>query len=71
LAPRAGAAIFCPERQPGNRDAHAGADPAAFEQREQIVARLRQIVPGEGVIADHDELALTSGMACPRIARCR
>jgi glycolate oxidase len=31
-------------------------DRAALAKREQIVARLRQIVPGEGVIADHDEL---------------
>ena len=31
-------------------------DQAALAKREQIVARLRAIVPGEGVIADHDEL---------------
>src|ERR687897_3777674 len=31
-------------------------DQAALAKREQIVARLRDIVPGEGVIADHDEL---------------
>src|SRR5262245_811553 len=31
-------------------------DRAALEKRAQIVARLRQVVPGEGVIADHDEL---------------
>ena len=31
-------------------------DRAALEKREQIVARLRGIVPGEGVIADPDEL---------------
>src|SRR5918996_5087709 len=31
-------------------------DRAALEKRAQIVARLRAIVPGEGVIADRDEL---------------
>ena len=31
-------------------------DQAALAKREQIVARLRKVVPGEGVIADHDEL---------------
>ena len=31
-------------------------DQAALAKREQIVARLRGIVPGEGVIADQDEL---------------
>jgi glycolate oxidase len=31
-------------------------DPASLAKREEIVARLRAIVPGEGVIADLDEL---------------
>src|SRR5918995_3339344 len=31
-------------------------DRAALDKREQIVTRLREIVPGEGVIADADEL---------------
>jgi glycolate oxidase len=31
-------------------------DRAALDKRERIVAQLRAIVPGEGVIADHDEL---------------
>ena len=31
-------------------------DQTALAKREQIIAQLRRIVPGEGVIADADEL---------------